>query len=385
MAPLHNILTTLLLGSISLAAALPANITTSAVNLEGSFVNDIAKCPRLTKRTSVPTNVADVRPDDLKVVLALGDSITAAFAAKGHQITKPFELLDEHRGLSFAMGGDKGAVSLANFFKAYAPEVKGPSTGQHLVTVCYGGLCNGLKYYPEDGFNVAQSGAMVENLDAELDLLITQVKANKNVDIQNDWKFLNILIGANDMCQACPGSLTGDKYEQSMRAIIEKLRANFPRLIVHIQTIFKVSQVWDITKDIPYCKTIRAFGLSMVCPCGFLGGDTFIGVGGRQMMDNAADTWNARLMKIAADYKGKYNDFAVVVDPATGGTPVKSFGQDFISNIDCFHPSVNAHQFIAKSVWNNLFLPSNKKATTYDTKRETSIYCPTEADRIQVL
>lgn len=62
-------------------------------------------------------------------------SITAGFAAKGVQGPTIVNLdnLDEDRGVSFAMGGDPGAVTLATLMKYYQPNLHGASLGEHLV------------------------------------------------------------------------------------------------------------------------------------------------------------------------------------------------------------------------------------------------------------
>lgn len=41
--------------------------------------------------------------------------------------------LDEDRGVSFAIGGDPGAVTLATLMKNYQPNLHGASLGEHLV------------------------------------------------------------------------------------------------------------------------------------------------------------------------------------------------------------------------------------------------------------
>jgi phospholipase B1 len=72
--------------------------------------------------------------------MALGDSITAGFGAKGHHINLPINIynLHENRGVSFSIGGDPDAVTIANFIKHYSPELIGSSIGDHLVELCYG-------------------------------------------------------------------------------------------------------------------------------------------------------------------------------------------------------------------------------------------------------
>ncbi|KAJ3183707.1 hypothetical protein HDU85_002136 [Gaertneriomyces sp. JEL0708] len=370
---------TLLVGQ---AVALPTNFTTTA--LSGQYVNDIRQCPPLPKRT-VPSSVKDLRPDDFKAIMALGDSITAGFAAEGLQLN-PIENLFENRGLSFSMGGDRGAISLANMFKTYSSGLRGASTGDRIVSYCGGSFCPPGQYRDDDYFNAAQSGAKVQNLDYEANWLIGRVKADRNINIQNDWKFLQILIGANDMCGVCKdGKLTGDVYERQLRAVLEKIRTNLPRTVVNVMSIFKVSQVWDLTKNEFDCKVKRAIGLKYLCECAFPDGDTASGVAKRKVMDDYANEWNARLFKLVDEYRGKYDDFAVVADPAGANTPLTQYKEDFVSNLDCFHPATSAHQFMAKNLWNNLFLSSANKQQKWGTNMKPQIYCPTEADRIQVL
>jgi phospholipase B1 len=37
-------------------------------------------CPKIPRRSPAPTNVNDLNPADIKVVMAVGDSMTAGFA-----------------------------------------------------------------------------------------------------------------------------------------------------------------------------------------------------------------------------------------------------------------------------------------------------------------
>lgn len=41
--------------------------------------------------------------------------------------------LTEHRGLSYLMGADEGAVSIANFIKHYNQLIDGPSAGSRVL------------------------------------------------------------------------------------------------------------------------------------------------------------------------------------------------------------------------------------------------------------
>jgi phospholipase B1 len=157
------------------------------------------------------------RPDDIRVVMALGDSITAAFLAKGngwaipwlgteeggwegrpaagrkaaerrdtwghHYAQMPFstcELIpclshlisvdvEEYRGVSYAIGGDPGAVTLPNILGHYS-NLTGASIGHRPPVTCgvpgVSRLCS--PHHEEDRFNAAVSGSTAAALVAEV-------------------------------------------------------------------------------------------------------------------------------------------------------------------------------------------------------------------------
>lgn len=49
--------------------------------------------------------------------------------------------ITEYRGHSWAIGGDNGAVTMANFVKRYSSSLQGPSLGHHLAEICNGLFC----------------------------------------------------------------------------------------------------------------------------------------------------------------------------------------------------------------------------------------------------
>lgn len=107
--------------------------------------SSISGCPALPARTSAAKDVTDLRIDDIKVVAALGDSIMAGFGMMGvdYEGTGLLNLstLLEYRGNSYGIGGDTGAITLANFIKRYNPQVQGASVLSHLASFCNGNTC----------------------------------------------------------------------------------------------------------------------------------------------------------------------------------------------------------------------------------------------------
>src|SRR6056297_2935306 len=71
-------------------------------------------CPTFSRPAAPCTSVWSMRPSQVDVVLAVGDSITAAFGARGKRGG-----FHESRGLSWSIGGDEGALTLPNFIKEH--------------------------------------------------------------------------------------------------------------------------------------------------------------------------------------------------------------------------------------------------------------------------
>lgn len=69
-------------------------------------------------------------------------SIMAGFALEGVDYDGTgllnISAIMEYRGKSYAIGGDSGAVTLANFVKHYNSNVQGASLGYHPAELCYG-------------------------------------------------------------------------------------------------------------------------------------------------------------------------------------------------------------------------------------------------------
>jgi phospholipase B1 len=129
-------------------------------------------CPPIVQdyNRTIPKSVIGLRPGDIGIVMAMGDSISAAFSANGK--------IEEYRGASFSIGGDdryEGLIpkisppgdpiyTLPNLLKIYNPNLKGYSEGIH-------GLERpGDEWQKTDHLNAAQSTAQVKHMLGQVDL-----------------------------------------------------------------------------------------------------------------------------------------------------------------------------------------------------------------------
>ncbi|KAJ3338205.1 hypothetical protein HDU93_009865 [Gonapodya sp. JEL0774] len=286
-------------------------------------------------------------------------SITAAFSAKGPQ-ENAVEDVYENRGLSYAMGGDGGYVTLPNLIRRS------------------GLLCPPFQYRPKlDRFNAAQSGAVVSNLMHELaDYLVPMVQADKNVNLEEDWKLLTLFIMSNDLCLSCnptsplpPTWLSPELFSAHLERTLLYTRSMLPRTLVNVLLGLNVSGVYPLTKDDPHCSALRHAGGIFECTCAFSLGDTAAGDALRLQMDTQAQFYNNAVIKLretflpgGRNYDPAHEDsFALVVEPGMAGVKVDSWPTDMLSGVDCFHPSTRAHAWMASILWNNLHLPFEDK------------------------
>ncbi|KAG8239899.1 hypothetical protein J437_LFUL019491, partial [Ladona fulva] len=124
-----------------------------------------------------PTSVHSLRPGDIDVIGAIGDSLTAATSALGQTVLDLVTL--DNRGVSFSMGGEKSwrqYLTIPNILKEFNPRLIGYSLGD--------GLSNNKKAQ----FNVAVSGAMDQDLLHEAKELVRRMRRDPRVDMARHWK-----------------------------------------------------------------------------------------------------------------------------------------------------------------------------------------------------
>ncbi|KAI7901119.1 SGNH hydrolase-type esterase domain-containing protein [Cokeromyces recurvatus] len=357
--------------------------TTTVMSLN---VTNIKDCPALTPRTS-PTSVHDLRPDDIKVVGALGDSITAGYGIMGYNYSLPpliatLESYYEYRGLSYSIGGDENALTIPNYVKHYQPNVTGYSTDRHIVEYCNAFECVGIYQPHDDQLNAAQSGAIAMNLEHELNYLIARLRTMKGINFQNDWKMINIQIGSNDMCGACNSSymdeVTPEKYGNYVASAIETIQAKIPNVLVNLIGTFNVSEVFPLTAGQSYCQrrgqNSSTEGNIHSCSCGGT-------PEGLELMSNLSKAYNEKLYNIYEKYQqNKMDNFTVVYQQSN--INISGFPINFFSDLDCFHPSLMGHQWVSKIIWNQLFTKQDMKPRIFNFNVNETIYCPIDSDRI---
>ncbi|XP_053191108.1 phospholipase B1, membrane-associated [Scomber japonicus] len=321
-------------------------------------------CVNTAPSNSVPTSAHRLRPADIKVVAALGDSITTGFGAKAKSL---LQLRTEYTGVSWCIGGDKTletVTTLPNILRKFNPTIRGMSLGQ------------GSR---RTGFNVAVSGAKIAGIPGQVRDLITKMKKDSAVDFEKDWKLVTLFIGGNDLCQYCNdrASLSPQNYSHHLMTSLDILHKEVPRTIVSVLEIMEIEGLKRIKRDSLGCSVLQQF----VCPCFLLSGENSLELAEVKRINREIQVETEKLV-----YGGRYDDredFAVVVQPFFKNTivPVNADGtpDDTYFSEDCFHFSERGHADMAVAIWNNMLEPVGKKQTYNNfTNARNNIKCPTE-------
>lgn len=326
-------------------------------------VEDDYPCGPLPRSPSVPTSVHELRPGDIKVIGAMGDSLTAGTGIEASNILM---VLTQNRGMSWSGGGEttfEDQITLPNILKKYNPDVYGFATG------------DGDEDSARSMFNVAVSGSTSSDLVNQAQEIILRMKNDPSVDIDNDWKIVTILSGNNDLCDYCKqrDNINQAAYYEHMTSALDILHAQLPRTLVNLVEPLNMEIVTELNKGF-LCSTLHF----LVCECAAFPDDEEA----KLELIQEADLFQNTVEQIALS--GRYDtrpDFTVVSQPFFNATylPRTSDGQPDLTYFspDCFHLSRKGQAAAAGALWNNMIQPVRGKSTQW-TPGET-IQCPTEA------
>ncbi|EGG14282.1 major sperm protein domain-containing protein [Cavenderia fasciculata] len=307
-------------------------------------------CLPLTKSIINPNNVTKVRPNDIKVVMAIGDSLTAGFALTYHRSGAGDSYIGESRGRSFSLGGDSNIATIPNFLKQIGANTIGQSYGRSLPL---------LHLFPEamrDFFrspsthklNAAVSQANLYDVQEQMLYLKSFVdQVQPPIDIIHDWKLINYFIGANDICDSCDKSKNQstiafwqDNYLNSLSTI----REYFPRTIVNVILVPQhLSDMSEMGKG-EFCRIIRDH-IMQECKCAK--NSDF-----NSLLDTMSIEYNNIMKKsvdiINNDSKLHNIQFRAIIQPFLSQARVK---RSFLTDFDCFHFSEIGGQVAAIGLW----------------------------------
>jgi phospholipase B1 len=287
--------------------------------------------------------------------MAVGDSITAAFSATSS--------VTEDRQLSWSIGeGSADQITLPWLLKQYSPKVEGqshrawiPKNIAHLPTGDYHG-------YEHDGLNVAESSGSAGRGSVDEQWRFLQENKHNVEDFDSRWKVLTYWMFANDVCGMCGGPAENQTdyhvWEQKTDEFLTNVSNSFTNTYVNLVSMIDLSNIHRIQQSKLGCKIEHGLVLEE-CGCIDRGTDEELA-----MLDRNVHYMNSRMHKFAADWRAKLaaqgrTDLAIVSQAGFEGIG-PTLDSSFLSKLDCFHPSAQAHQSLAIGLWNSMLCTDDR-------------------------
>ena len=305
------------------------------------------------------TNVNELKPSDVEVVAAIGDSMTAALFAKVKTVLGLLPgLIDKHslefRGVSWSMGGDEGVTTLPNLIKHYNPNLQGYSvkTGKE-------GTANAA-------YNFAVSGAVASGLLEQATHLVDRIKSD---NLNGKWKVITLFIGANDFCTVCKetNTFSPENFYKHILAAIQKL-SELDNVFVNLVQVVDVTEL-DKLASISQCEIMHELYKINTCKC---------------IDESVTHEYHKKYIKTInkleefARKEIERDDFTVVIQPFAGLTKMPQKDPFSYFAPDCFHFSQKGHLNAAVDLWNNMLEPVGSK--TEELSIGQPIKCPTKSN-----
>ncbi|CAI5439385.1 unnamed protein product [Caenorhabditis angaria] len=199
------------------------------------------KCPRTKTELLTGTSVADLSPEDITIIAAMGDAL-----ATGIGLWPNADI--EFRGASFPHGGDStidGLVTIPNILREFSPHLSGESHGMG-------------SNLPDNQLNTARSNATVGSLPSQARELVRRLKTSKP-NYGREWVMVIITIGTEELCWSCRGP---DEYP--IKESIQYLQTQIPKALIVLLGPLHVSDVHlqtvNLVKDRCPCSKNKTDG-----------------------------------------------------------------------------------------------------------------------------
>ncbi|NXK84726.1 PLB1 Phospholipase, partial [Amazona guildingii] len=348
----------------------PETLNTKETSQETTYGTNIP-CLDQGPSDTVPASVHNLRPADIRVIAALGDSLTVSNGAA----SEPHDVLDvltQYRGLSWSIGGNENistVTTLANILREFNPSLMGYSTG------------TGRQTTDNAALNQAVAGDCAEGVPEQVRRLVDRMKNDTRINFQTDWKLITLFIGANDLCKFCgnPIHYSPENYTYNLQVSLDILHKEVPRVFVNLVTVLYIISLRELHTSNNTCPKQL---MRLECPCVL------------SPEDNSDDFkklvyFNRRYQERTRQLveSGRYDttdDFTVVMQPLSVniGMPKTEEGLPDSSYFapDCFHFSQKTHSQAARALWNNMMEPLGEKTNNQQMDSEIVLKCPTEAE-----
>ncbi|ETN76289.1 hypothetical protein NECAME_11767, partial [Necator americanus] len=206
------------------------------VHISSAFSNKQSfSCPLAKPLLHTGGTLADLSPEDIDIVAAMGDALPAGRGL--------WEVVDvEFRGASFPIGGDAnidGLVTFPNILLEFNERLEGISHGM-----------GRRDRMPDYQLNVAQSETETEDLPEQAVELVRRLHSLMSLhELRRKWTLVTIATGTEEFCNRCD-----TPSHSSIRRALGILRKGIPRAFVvllgpvHTHSVRRAEKFCDCAK-----------------------------------------------------------------------------------------------------------------------------------------
>eukprot|EP00051_Salpingoeca_urceolata_P028092 m.484949 g.484949 ORF g.484949 m.484949 type:complete len:375 (+) comp23604_c0_seq1:115-1239(+) len=319
----------------------------------------------------LPKNITQLHPAHVSVVMAMGDSITAAFAARATVL--------EARDISWSIGvGSADQLTLPYIMGHYTSNQVPHLAGMSTTAV----LPNGIEHLPHgdyhektDNLNVAESEGAVHRNSLEEQWQLLQNQFKNYPDLPSRWKVLTLWMTANDVCDQCDHPMNTTDWTRRTDELLYNVSKSLNNVYVNLVSTLDLSNVARIQRSVEFCKLEHK--LLNECGCIDRGNASKLA-----MLDQNVHALNHQLHVLAEKWQTNLaaqgrTDMAVVVQSYQEGIGA-SLDFRFLNDLDCFHPSAVGHEDLAIGLWNSMLCVKDRKNRCHESfTPDLPVTCPT--------
>ncbi|XP_055703995.1 phospholipase B1, membrane-associated-like isoform X1 [Phlebotomus papatasi] len=316
---------------------------------------------------SPPESVHQLRPGDIDIIAAVGDSLTTATAANSRAL---WEVMVENRGVSWSIGGQgtwRTHLTLPNIIKEFNSHLFGYS------------LSDSYNVHRKAQFNVAENIATTSDMPYNAKKLVRRMRLDSRVNMTHHWKILTYMIGGNDFCsdvcyQTNATQWINEMQEKYLIESLRYLRDNLPRTLVNLVP----SPLISLSFSMDRVQTPFSCSLTRPIECSCLFGPSYSR--DRKLFRSLERKFVKIMERVSFLAELHTKDFTVVYQPFFKDASVFYRGSKQsdmnLMSIDCVHLSQKGHAVSANGLWNNMMEPVGQKSSGF-TPLFQDFKCPT--------
>jgi hypothetical protein len=207
-------------------------------------------------------------------------------------------------------------------------------------------------YHPKsDKLNVAESEGAVHRGSFVEQWGYLQKNTGQYKDFATRWKVLTIWMFANDVCGECNGPMDLTVWLKGYNTLLTNITTTYTNIYINLESMLDLSNIARLQRSKLFCD-IEHHILSE-CGCIDKGNATQLA-----QLDANVHSMNAALHTLVKTWQAKWKaDGRADIHMTMQGYlehQGKQFTESFLNNLDCFHPSAEAHNDLAIGLWNSM-------------------------------